>query len=407
MDKLMDNPWFIKILALLLAILLFSAVGQQSNKSTAENVPSGTSTETLNDIPVKGYYDTENLVVTGIPSTVSIALSGPTLHVQNAKALRNFEVYVDLTNAKIGKQRVKLKVKYLSDKIKATIKPAKITVNVQEKITQEFKVDAEYSNGMFAEGYSAGTPMVEPNTVKITGAKDIIDRIAYVKASIEEKGPVKETISREERVRVLDRAMNKLDVTVEPSYVKVTIPVKNTSKTVPINIITKGTLPSGINIDSITLDKAEATIIGDEQAIKATDAVRVEVDTSKITDNTTLTLPVIVPTGITKVTPEIVKATVTVNKTAEKNVTGIPVKIKGLADTYSAVWNDPASKTINLKVTGPSSSVKNLTPDDFNVFIDLSNLNPGSYDTDIHVEGPPEVKWKLDKATANITIDNA
>lgn len=39
-----------------------------------------------------------------------------------------------------------------------------------------------------------------------------------------------------------------------------------------------------------------------------------EVDISKITDNTTLTLPVIISDGITKVTPQLVKATVVVNK---------------------------------------------------------------------------------------------
>ena len=68
MDKLMDNPWFIKILALLLAVLLYSSVPHTGKKLTDVNVPGEQSTETINNIPVKVYYDTENLVVSGIPS---------------------------------------------------------------------------------------------------------------------------------------------------------------------------------------------------------------------------------------------------------------------------------------------------------------------------------------------------
>ena len=82
---------------------------------------------------------------------------------------------------------MKLKVKDLSDKLNATMKPASVNVTVQEKITKEFKVEAEFNTSQIEEGYSAGQPVVEPNKVKITGAKSVIDRITYVKATLEEK----------------------------------------------------------------------------------------------------------------------------------------------------------------------------------------------------------------------------
>lgn len=407
MDKLMDKPWFIKILSLLLALLLYSSVSHTGNKFIGVNVPGGTTTATITDIPVKVYYDTENLVVSGIPSTVEMTINGPITHVQSAKALRNFEIYVDLTNAKIGNQRVKLKVKNLSDKLKATINPATVMVNVQEKITKEFKVDPEFNNALIEDGYTAGQPLVEPNKVKITGAKDVIDRITFVKATIDAKSHLTGTITKEARVLVLDKELNKLDVLVDPEYVKVTIPIKNTSKTVPINIIQKGTPPTGISIDSINLDTKEATILGTEDALKATDSVRVEVDVSKITDNTTITVPVIISNGITKVSPETVKATVSVSKTTQKTVSAIPIKIRGLSNQYKAIIDDPASEFVNLLVTGSSTDVNALNPNDFNAFIDLTNYSTGNYDVNIQVEGPSGVNWKLDQSTAKITIANA
>ncbi|MFP5110035.1 CdaR family protein [Neobacillus sp. C211] len=405
MDKLMDNPWFIKILALLLAVLLYSSVPHTGKKITDVNVPGEQSTETITNIPVKVYYDTENLVVSGIPATVDITLKGPITHIQSAKALKNFEVYVDLSKAKIGKQKVKLKVRDLSDKLSATVKPASVTVSVQEKITKEFKVEAEFNASQIEAGYSAGQPVVEPNKVKITGAKSVIDRITYVKAALEEKGQLKETISEKAHVQVLDKDLNKLNVLVDPETVEITIPIKSNSKTVPIKIVRNGTAPEGVTIESIDIDEKEATITGDEDVLKNTDNVRVEVDLSKITDNTTLTLPVIISNGITKVTPQIVKATVVVKKQEEKTVSDVPLNIQGLSEEYKATVNDPGNQMINILINGPSSAVSSIRPEDFKVFIDLSGLVEGDHIVDIHVEGPSAVKWKPTKSSAKITIE--
>ncbi len=404
MDKLMDNPWFIKIIALLLAFLLYSSVPNTSNKANDVNVPGDQSTGTIPDMPLKAYYDTKNLVVTGLPGTVNVTLKGPTSILQQAKMLKNFEVYADLTKAKVGKQTVKLKIRNLSDKLIATLNPAYVNVSVQEKITKEFKVGTEFNSNLLQDGYAAGQPIVEPNRVKITGAKDIIDQITYVKATLDVKQPISETFTQDARIRVLDRELNKLDVIVQPETVRVTIPVKNTSKTVPISIVQKGTPPTGVSIDSVDLDTKEATITGSEEVLKDTDRVRVEVDVSKITDDTTLTLPVIIPNGITKVSPQLVKATVKVKKPGQKTVSSLPIKTEGLSAQYKAEFKDPANQSVNLTVTGSSDSVNTVAAADFNVYVNLANMTEGNYNVKIQVDGPPNVNWQLDKQTAQITI---
>jgi YbbR domain-containing protein len=409
MDKLMDNPWFIKILAILLAILLYSAVPNSGSKSNEINVPGGNTSEILADIPVKAYYDVENLVVTGVPETVEVTIEGPIPHVQSAKALKNFEVFVDITNAKIGNQKVKLEVSGLSDKLKATIKPDTVTVAIQEKVTTEFTVEAEFDNDLIKDGYSAGQPTVKPNKVKITGAKDVIDKITYVKAVLDGRDLLDSTMTKEAQVQVLDKELNKLDVIVEPETVEVTIPVKSNTKTVPINIIEKGTPQEGVTIESINLDVEEAVISADEDVLKGTDNVRVEVDVSNITESTTLTLPVIISNGITKVTPETVKVTVVVNSEEEKTVSDIPINVEGLSEQYEAVINDPSNRVINLLVFGSGSVVNGLGSNNFTIFIDVTGLTEGEHNVPIQVNGPPNVNWKPDKSSANITItrDNA
>lgn len=419
MDKLMDNRWFIKGLALLLAILLYSTV-PNSSKLTDVNVPGDQTTDTIADIPVKAYFDTENLVVSGIPNSVKVQVQGPRIHVQSAKSQRNFEVYVDLTKAKIGTQTVKLQVRNLSDKLKATITPAYVKVSVQEKVSKKFRVGAEYNQGLISAGYTAGTPIIDPGEVTITGAKDVIDRIAYVKATLNLGQSVFETFTQDAAIKVLDRDFNKLNVSVEPATVKVTLPIKHTSKTVSIDVVKKGTAPSGVKIDSIELDTKEATISGTESVLKDTQNVRVEVDVSKITGDTTLTLPVIIPDGISKVTPEQVKATIKVNKNGSKSVSAnisksdnekiisdIPIKTAGLSSGYKVQFNDPVNQMVNISVYGPSDQITQITSGDFAASVDLTGLSEGDHFVKIQVDGPLNVKWYADKTTADITISKA
>jgi YbbR domain-containing protein len=404
MDKLMDNAWFIKILALMLAILLYFSIPNSGSKSNEVNVPGGNSTAVISDIPVKVYYDTENLVVSGIPDTVEVTIKGQQTLVQSVKALKNFEVFVDLTSAKIGTQKVNFEIRELSDRLDATIEPGSANISIQEKVTKEFSVEAEFNTDLLEEGYGAGEPTLNPKKVKITGAKDVVDRIMFVKAAVEGKVGINETFTQEAQIQVLDRELNKLNVDIEPETVEVTIPVKAQSKNVPIEIVKKGTPPAGITIESIELDTNEATITGSDEILKEIENVLVEVDVSKITDNTTLNLPVIIANGIRKVTPELVKATVVVTKQEEITVSGIPLNIRGLSEQYEAVVTDPGNQLISLLVTGQNAKVAELSQDDFNIFIDLSGLTEGAHDVDIQVEGPSEVKWKPDKSSAKITI---
>ena len=55
--------------------------------------------------------------------------------------------------------------------------------------------------------------------------KKLIDQISYVKAIIDLDKGVKETVSREATIQALDRNLNKLDVTIEPASVDVTLKV--------------------------------------------------------------------------------------------------------------------------------------------------------------------------------------
>lgn len=405
MDKFMDNPWFMKGVALVLSLLLFSSVSDgQGNEAKEKNVPANQQEDTIENVPVNSYFDTENFVVSGVPESVDVTIEGPKSIVQTTVSLKNFEVFVDMTDAKIGTQTVKLEVKNISDKLDVTIKPATAKVTLQEKITKEFKVEAEFNQNLLDEGYTSQEPVVEPNTVEITGAKSDIEKISYVKATVDVDGPIEETITKNARVLAFDQQLNKLDVTIKPDIVKVTVPIKNTNKTIPINIVQKGTLPNGIAIDSIILDSKEVKISGNEEVVKETESARVEVDLSKITENTVISIPVIVPEGITKVTPDVVKATIQVSKQEQKTISGASIKTEGLLEGYDIHFIDPENGKISFVVIGSSETIKPLTESDFRIFLNVTNLGEGNHEVPIAASGPNNVTLKLDKERAKISI---
>lgn len=402
-EKLIDSPWFIRILALVLALLLFENVYEAKNE-TAVNVPQDQETVTIEDIPVKSYYDTDTLVVSGVPDTVSITLSGPKPSMQQARIQRGFEVYVDLTEADIGTQQVPIQIRDISDKLTVVINPETANVSVQEKVTEEFNVEAEFNNNLLSEGYISEKSVVQPNKVKITGAKDIIDKISYVKATLDVNNPVKETITRKADILVLDQELNKLNVVVEPAQVNVTIPVKAISKKVPIQIVQTGSSPNGVKIESVTLDQQEATIIGNEEALRNVESVRVELDLSKIEKDSSLTLPIIISKGIVEVNPETVKLTIDVSETENKTLSNLPIKAEGLPEQYNVVFREPENGVTSLTIFGLSDQIEQVDPSDFTVSINVSNLQEGDHDVALSVSGPEELVWQLERETVAISI---
>lgn len=414
LNEFTDNRIFMKLVALVLALLLFGSVYDPNLGKNDVNVPGDEEKVTITDIPVKSYYDTDNLIVTGVPETVEVTLDGPTPNLQQAKTQKDFEVFVDLTDASVGKQRVRLQIRDLSDKLSATINPVYVEVNVQEKVTKEFSVDVEFDEKMVAEDFEAGTPVVEPNKVKITAGKDVMEQITYVKANVNVDEPVDKTINASAPITVLDKDLNKLNVLLEKETVKVSIPVKRSSKTVPIAIVEMGTPPTGVTIESITLDTNQASIKGSEDVLNKTENVRVEVDVSTIMKDTELTLPVIFSDGITESNPKTVKAairvTVDTEETAKVGETGtkvfsnLPINFSGLSDKYNIAIRSPSSGKTTLTVTGTNDDLAKIKDTDFQLSINVGDLNEGEHEVPLNIKGPNNVSWTAAVESVSIAL---
>ncbi|MFK2827069.1 CdaR family protein [Bacillus sp. B190/17] len=318
MDKFVESSWFVRIVALFLAVLLYISVNfddfkliQKADNSSQEN------SEVITDIPVQAYYDTENLFVSGMPDKVKVEVKGPKSIVESTKRLRDFELFVDLTNVSIGEHRVPIQHKQFSDKLEVIVHPETVNVMIEEKVSDYFVVSPEFNDNMLAEGYQEEAVSVDPKRVKVTGSKAALNRIVYVKATLDVKEKVDKETTGTAKVQVLDREFNKLDVKVEPETVQVSISVKNPSKKIALKVFPKGTPPKGVTVMSVKPEIDEITIYGKESVLKQMEQLVVPVEVHDIKKDTTLTVPIEVGEGLNFVSPQMVKVKVTVEGSPE------------------------------------------------------------------------------------------
>ncbi|CAM2362999.1 YbbR-like domain-containing protein [Listeria seeligeri] len=439
MDRILNNKWSIRIIALLLAAILFTSVHASNKDTTSFSTTSSSDSEVIENVPVKVYYDKTNLYISGVPETVTVTISGPRSIVQSAKAQQDFTVYADLKNASIGTQEVKLQVKDLSDRLKVKIDPASVSVNVQEKVTKKFSVDVELSKSVIADGYQAGTPIIDPKKVSITGAKDTIEQIAYVKATLEDDGNHKSEFTDKATVSVFDSNLNKLDVDVSPQEVEVTVPVEKVGKSVPIKIKQEGTPESDIEISSMTPDKSEVVVVGDDAVLDKIKEIEIPIDVSKIKADTVKEVTVPVPNGAKSVQPTTIEVKIKTIKKSEANTetntsdnnknddtdsndstkddsgdndtkisksfSNIQVYMSGLKSTLDAQMITPANGKVSVTITGDKKTIDGISAKDLSVIANLSKGKAGDYSIPLELNGLPDnVAYVINPTNADFIL---
>ncbi|PIC65032.1 hypothetical protein CSV79_03615 [Sporosarcina sp. P13] len=317
MDKFMDSPWFLRLIALFLAVTLFFSLKaeDQSSRNTANDV-----FELIQDVPVEVYYDTENLVVTGAPDRVNMTIEGPPNIVQTTKLLKDFTLKLDLQNLTLGEHTVRIQVENVSDKLDVRLDPATVHINIEEKVTQSFRVDPEMNRRLLAEGYEVKSMDVQPSTITVTGAKSVVNSISFVKVSVTGDTNLDKSFEQKARVRVLDRDLNKLSVTLDPEEVTVKVDIKEYSRDIPVKLSRKGKIAEGVTIESITAEDRFIRVFGTRNIVDSLKDIPVEVDLSKVSKSGIVESEVKKPEGVSKMTPSKVKVHVMISGQSTENL---------------------------------------------------------------------------------------
>ncbi|MDC3426152.1 CdaR family protein [Aquibacillus sp. 3ASR75-11] len=405
MDKWLKSPWFVRGVALVLAILLYTAVSLDDNTTQSEStfIPNGSDeVETVEDVPVDIRIDEEKYVVSGVPNTVTVTVQGSKSVVTPTIRQKAFGVFVDLQDLETGTHQVKIQQTGISNELSVYIEPKTVEVTIEERSTQNFDVNVEFINqSKLADGYELGEAKVTPNQVTITSSKEIVDSIAIVKAFVDVSG-VNEPINNQEvPVKVYDNQGNELNVRVAQPTVEVSVDVRNPNKAIPVEPATKGELRDGLTIESMTVDPEEVRVFAADEILSELDQINTEeIDLSEITEAKTIQLGLQLPDNVRKMEPEKVEVTIEVGEKEEIVFESEQIETRNLDENYSLTFVDPTDGLLDVTAIGTSEELQNLGPEDISLSIDLSGQGPGEYEIPINLSGPDNIEL-------NVNVENA
>ena len=264
------------------------------------------------------FYDDANLIVTGIPETVDVTIQGSSQEVTQARLFKDFTVFADLKSLEIGQHQVAIQHENLSDNLTVTVEPALVEVAIDEKVSKQFTLEPEINTRLIGENFALKSLQVEPTKVLVTGAKKVIESINAVKATASPEGVINEDFTQLVNVKVLDRDLNRLNVTTSPEQVEVSVALEAYSKRVPLVLTEKGELPAGLVIEHISLEDDSAKLYGTKSFIESLAEYAVELDLSKVTESGTQKLEVPLKDGITAVEPKTVNVEIDVSNALDE-----------------------------------------------------------------------------------------
>lgn len=230
-----SHKWVMRLASLVLAILLFAYVNGSNNGFLRQNTRNNNSESSalMSDksvtlkMPLDITVDNSKYVVTGYPQYVKVRLNGPSALVTTTSNTQNFKVYADLSKLGPGKHRVPIKTSGLNSELKATVAPRNITVQIQPRRTVNVKVSVRLNARNLDDGYQAGRPRADIDSVQVTGAQDEVRRVNRVVAYVVVPRDAKGNFQRQVTLQALDRNGQILNVVIWPATTNVTVPISS------------------------------------------------------------------------------------------------------------------------------------------------------------------------------------
>ncbi|AXI07689.1 hypothetical protein CV093_01275 [Oceanobacillus sp. 143] len=389
MDNWFKSKWFVRAISLAFAIILYFFVDVTLNSSANDSsIPNNANNlQTFDDVPVEIKIDDENYVVSGVPDYVTVTLSGPPAILTPTTYRRNFDVFVDLEGLGEGTHIVELDYNITSE-LEAYIEPKTIEVDIEERASEQFQVSAEFINqDKLPKGYELGEYTIEPAEVTLTSSRAVIDQIGVVTVFVDvagSEGPIK---NREVPVNVYDGQGNEVNVRIVPETVQVSAEINNPSKEVPIEVATSGELPAGYTLQSATATLDEVEIFGKSDVLDSITSISTkEIDLSELTESGTVSVELALPDGVAVKGNEPIEVEIELEQT--KKLENIPIDIEGLQEGRVIRFAQSGTDTIDLTLTGNEAAVKEITNEDFQVNINVNDLDEGQHEVPITIEGP-------------------
>lgn len=406
MDKWLNHPTAVKIVALALGILMWAVVHFDPDETSPNNVAALRETTTIEGVKVEAFgLDERNLVLLDMePSTVNLTVRGTRSDLR-AASKGDYRLRVDLRTVGEGERTLGVQVDNLPRGIQfVEMSPASVTVYVQGLQTKEFEVDIR-TKGDPAQGYKAGIPIIKPsNRVHVTLLGDDLDLVDRVGATIsiqDEEATVK---NKSVNLEAYDKEGRVIEgARIDPAVLQVEIPITNPFKTVPLQFRLIGNMPAGSSIAAVKSDVEQVTIYGPEEALDKIDFIEAVVQVNELNKSGKVTVPLKVTAPVTQISPEQVDVDFEIVLSATRSLEGLPITWHGLGQGLKAKITEPSTGKADIIVNGAPAMLDRLKPGDVGIIADLSGKGPGTHTVPLIVNLPRFVEQA--GGTKSVTVE--
>ncbi|ROR28626.1 YbbR domain-containing protein [Mobilisporobacter senegalensis] len=288
-------------------------------------------------------------------------------------------------------------------------KVSTLKVALEDIDTKQFKITI-VPKGTEEEGYLIGTIKAKPNIIQVSGAKSQIARIDQIRVDIDVSNASEDfTAKGEPKAYDADgRSIDSSKLTFSNKNIQLSASVLKT-KTINLDIKSKGTALSGYRLVDIEYEPKEITIAGASGLLKNINSIPIEVDIENAFVNIEeeIDLTQYIPEGtILAEDSKSIMIKVTIEKLQEKNISfnTNDIEIKNLPPGATFNFND--DQDLVIKVTGLAKDLKNVTINSLNPYIDLNGLDFDIHEVELHVETLDGIQL-LEVPTLSISLKSA
>ena len=403
-ERILNRPIVLLYVSLVCAILVFWLIDAKVI-SLVDN-----EAEIINDQKVNVIYNEENYVVEGVPESVDITLIGSKSNLYLAKQIGDHKVVLDLTNYEPGTYKVKLKYNHSMNNVSYKLDPSTISIKISEKESAVFNLTYDLVNEKkLDKKLNINNVSLDKSEIIVKGSKETLETISTVKAliDVEAAGLSNKGEYDVDSIKLVayDNNGNIVkNVEMVPNNVSAKIKVDSYSVELPVKVVTSGNITTGYAINSINSSVSKVTVYGDQEILDGLSAIEAPIDVTGLsTDKTFSGVTLTKPNGVRDMSATTTSVTVTLDTETSKELDGIVIESRNLANGYTVAALSENDRTIKVIAKGVSSALENLDVSKIKAYIDLSGYTAGTYEVEVKLE-TDDSRFTLVSATSKVHI---
>lgn len=404
LDKFLNKPNTLIYVSLICAFAAFFAVDRKViNLVETEAI-------VLSNQPVVAEYNEEAYVVEGIPETADIVLMGRKSDLYLAEQLGDHKLSLDLTGLSAGTHKVNIKYNNPIKSLDYKVDPSRATIVIYPKVSASRTVTTDILNkDKLGSTLVISSIKLDRDEVIIKSYKEKLEKVASVKALVDvnalnANSAGTYTLENVKLIAYDEKGTEIKDIEIVPGTITATVEISSPSKTVPVKVVPVGDVASGSAISSITSNVNNITLYGEEDVLKDISEIEVEIDVNGLSKDKTFQETIVKPTGVRSMSDTAITIKVKMEGETSKEFKDIPIVFEHLdTNKYKPLAKNASDTKVDVVVKGVKSVLDKLDSKDIKAYVDLSDLETGTYEVPVMVTGS-DLKLSYSSRTTKIEV---